>query len=209
MLSVINAFNLVDVMDGLATLIAFMGGLTFLVIALYLHCFSVSLLLLAFLGPLGAFFIYNKPSAKIYLGDAGSMFIGGFLAATPLLLPWSQQSLDAYYTPVVILAVPLLEVFALVIIRSWLGIPFYYGSPHHFSIYLQRKGWSKSNVLGFTGIMCLCFSLLACLFLTNNISFIALVLGCMGIVGLWFFMVFYKKESGVIHNNILCFFKRS
>ena len=178
MLSVINAFNLVDVMDGLSSLLAIIAATSFLIIAIILKQYAVSVLLLAFLGPMLVFFYYNKPPARIYLGDAGSLFVGGFLAAIPLLLPWSKLSFDAYYTPIVILGVPLLELFSLVVIRTFKGIAFYRGSPHHYSIYLRSKNWSVAKVLIFSGIMSTILSTIAILFLFNFINFWSLISFC-------------------------------
>ncbi len=149
---VINAFNLVDVMDGLATLLAICSSFSFLIVALILKDYALSLIILAFIFPLIAFFYYNKPSARIYLGDCGSLFIGGFLGSISLLFSWREYNYYGYIVPVVILGVPLLEVSALIIIRSLKGIPFYLGSPHHYSIYLKIKGWSKWNILTFSMI---------------------------------------------------------
>ncbi|MFC1894422.1 MraY family glycosyltransferase [Candidatus Dependentiae bacterium] len=190
MLSVINAFNLVDVMDGLSSLLAIVSGLTFLLIAFYLKSYSITILLLAFLAPLFVFFFYNKPSAKIYLGDAGSMYIGGFLAAIPLLIPWNKFRYDAYYAPVIILAIPLLEVFSLVIIRTWNGIAFYNGSPHHFCLYLRRKGWKVSSILIFVGVMSTFLSTVAILFLLGFLNFYSLILFGVLFLLIWLFVVF-------------------
>lgn len=201
MLSVINAFNLVDVMDGLSSLIAMVSATSFLVIALLFKQYEVSLLLTAFLGSVIAFFVYNKPPAKIYMGDAGSMFLGGFLASVPLLFSWSSCSTDAYYAPVVILAIPLLEIFFLVLIRTSIGIPFYKGSPHHYSIYLIKKGWSKFQVLFFTLIMGILFSVSAFLFLFKIINFIWLVFILGFLFLIWCYFVFYNKKSGNVLNS--------
>ncbi len=171
MLSIINAFNLVDVMDGLSSLIAIEAAVAFLIIALLSKLFMVSLVLVSFLGAVCAFFWYNKPPARIYLGDTGSLLIGGFFAALPLLIPWSDHIYDLHYTPAIILAVPLLEVFFLVIIRTSLGIPFYKGSPHHFSSYLQRKGWRKWQVLAYTAVMGLGFVSLGVAHFAKLLSF--------------------------------------
>lgn len=190
MLSVINAFNLVDVMDGLSSLIAIVAATSFFVVALFFKQYAYSMLLLAFLGPLLAFFLHNKPPAKIYLGDAGAMFIGGFLAAMPLLFPWSYQFLDAYYVPAIILGIPLLEVSFLVVIRTWLGIPFFRGSPHHFCIYLRNKGWSKEMVLVFTGVMGSILSVCALLFLSKLITLPWLVVAGVVFLSVWTFIIF-------------------
>ncbi len=201
MLSVINAFNLVDVMDGLSSLIAIVSSFSFFIIAILFKQYEVSLLLSAFLGAVLAFFIYNKPPAKIYMGDAGSMFLGGFLASVPLLFSWSSYSIDAYYAPVIILAIPLLEIFFLVLIRTSIGIPFYKGSPHHFSIYLMKKGWSKFNVLFFTMIMGFLFSVTAFLFLFKIISFSVLIFILGFLFLIWCYFVFYNKKTDNVINR--------
>ena len=190
MLSVINAFNLVDVMDGLSSLLAIIIAISFFIIAVLLKQYAISILLLAFIGPMLVFFYYNKPPARIYLGDAGSLFIGGFLAAIPLLLPWSKLSFDAYYTPIVILGVPLLELFSLVVIRSFKGIAFYRGSPHHFSIYLRSKNWSVVRVLIFSGIASTILSTIAILFLFNFVDFWMLISFCVIFLMVWLYFVF-------------------
>lgn len=191
MLSVINAFNLVDVMDGLSSTIALVACSAFFVLSLILKLYNVSLLLITFAGALLGFLYYNRPPAKIYLGDAGALFVGGFLAAIPMLFPWSAQSWDAYYAPVVILGIPLLEVSSLIIIRLYLGIAPYRGSPHHFSIYLQKKGWSKYKILLFTALMGIVLSGVAYSFFFGLIPFAGLFLaGCVFLL-LWTWIVFF------------------
>jgi UDP-GlcNAc:undecaprenyl-phosphate GlcNAc-1-phosphate transferase len=191
MLLVINAFNLVDVMDGLSSILAICSSLGFFIIALLLQQYDISILILAFLAPLVAFFLYNKPPAKIYLGDAGSMFVGGFMAAIPLLFRWGTISYHAYYTAAVILGIPLLEVACLIVIRTWLKIPFYKGSPHHFAIYLKHKHWSVPKVLTFSAIMSFVLFAVALGFLFGFINFLALW-GCGALfLAAWCYFVFF------------------
>ncbi len=148
MLTVINAFNLVDVMDGLASILALSGAAAFLVLALWMGAHELVLLLLAFICPLLVFFICaNKPPAKMYLGDAGALWIGGFLGALPLLFSWREIAPYGFLAPICFLALPLLEVGLLVLQRSWHGIPFWRGSPHHLAILMQRRGFSIRSIL--------------------------------------------------------------
>lgn len=189
-LVVINAFNLIDVMDGLAVTVAACATITFALIAFLLGNDSLVILLLAFLGSLLGFFVYNKPNAKIYLGDAGALFIGGFLATIPFLFNWATYNSYGYLTPVVILAIPLIEVGSLIMIRLYKGIPFYQGSPDHFSIYLQNKGWSKYEVLFYVVFMSSVLSLFAVLFFLNKISLVSLLGAGIAFLSLWYFLVF-------------------
>jgi UDP-GlcNAc:undecaprenyl-phosphate/decaprenyl-phosphate GlcNAc-1-phosphate transferase len=147
--TLINAFNLIDVMDGLASLVAIAATATFLGLALLWGQESLALVLGAFLGALCAFFLYNRPPAKIYLGDAGSLFLGGLLGAVPFMLRWPEAvpTFSAIVISVVILAIPLLELASLIVIRTAKRIPFYKPSPDHFSFYLLRAHWPKNFVL--------------------------------------------------------------
>lgn len=148
-MTIINAFNLIDVMDGLATTSALCSSIGFMGVALMTASYDVAYILGAFSGALLGFLWYNKPQAQIYLGDAGSLFIGGLLSAIPFIIPWADfhSSFNSFFIPIIFLAVPLYEVTMLVCIRTWLGIPFYRASPHHFSIILQKRGWSKQHIL--------------------------------------------------------------
>jgi hypothetical protein len=81
-------------------------------------------------------------------------------------------------------------VASLFAIRSYIGIPFYNGSPHHFSIYLQKKGKSKWWVLFFAAIMALLFSVLAGLFMYDLVAWWALASGFLAVLAVWIWIVF-------------------
>jgi UDP-GlcNAc:undecaprenyl-phosphate GlcNAc-1-phosphate transferase len=202
-LSLINAFNLVDVMDGLATLLALCATGSFLLIALYFNQISIMILLCCLMGPLLAFLWYNRPTAQIYLGDAGSLFIGGLLATVPFLFSWGAYNLSGYLTPVIILAIPLLELTALVLIRTYKGIPFYLGSPDHFSIYLQKNGWSKQEILGYIGVLSATLFFIAFLFLTNILTFSGLALSAALFLALWIRCLLSKRRKIAEQNQTL------
>lgn len=190
MLSLINAVNLIDIMDGLATSVAIVVASGFCIVAIAAGQYGVSLLVLAFIGALLGFFWYNKPAAKIYMGDAGSLFIGGFLAAVPLLIKWSVIRPGALYVALIIPAIPLVEVACLVVIRTWKGIPFYMGSPHHFAIYLQNKGWSRWGIIGFSVVMGIYLNLFSILFLQQVVGVVGLVAAGLIFCACWYVAVF-------------------
>ena len=170
-LSIVNAFNLIDVMDGLATISAIGASVSFLVMAIVFGCRQEALLLCAFLGSLCAFFLYNRPSASMYLGDAGSMFIGCFLATIHFPFKFSSASPWVYCVPLIVLAIPLLEVVMLIGLRMYKGIPFYLGSLDHFYMYLRRRGWSKNLILLYVFCMSCVLIALSLSFALGRISF--------------------------------------
>ena len=208
LLSVINAFNLVDVMDGLATVLGIVSAASFLVVAVILGHYQLSLLLVIFIGSLFAFLWYNKPSAKIYLGDAGSLFIGGFIAALPLLFRWTKilndhsalpsfakkhlffETAVSAMVPILLVGVPLLEVFSLVVIRKYKKIPFYNGSPHHFALFLKRKGYKVTKILLFSVFSASFLSILGLFFLFGKISFPVVCAGIFSFLVFWLFCIY-------------------
>ncbi len=190
MLSIINAFNLIDVMDGLTAVVSIMAGISFFFISLYLKQYAISILILAFIVPIFIFFFYNKSPAKIYLGDSGSLFIGGFFAAIPQLINWSSIDHFSFFVTFVILAIPMLEIFFLVIIRTYKGIPFYKPTPDHFALYLKRKGWSVSKILKFVFFISCFLSLISFLFLLKIISLKVLFFVCFIFFIFWIYIIF-------------------
>lgn len=150
LLTIMNAFNLVDVMDGLATTIALGCSTSLLVMCYLLQHGSIVSILLLLNGCLLAFLYYNWPRASIYLGDAGSLFLGSLLGSFALIIPWNSIVLHGWIIPCIIYALPLMEVTSLVIIRSYRRIPFYKASPDHFCLYLRRKQWSIPAILWYT-----------------------------------------------------------
>ena len=86
-----NAVNLSDGLDGLATGLAIIAYATYSYIALNQKNFAVLIFCMSVIGGLISFFIFNHKPAKIFMGDAGSLALGGGLAAVSIFLnrPWS------------------------------------------------------------------------------------------------------------------------
>jgi UDP-GlcNAc:undecaprenyl-phosphate GlcNAc-1-phosphate transferase len=191
---VINAFNLIDVMDGLASTVAIMICLNLMIIAYALGQPLVFVLLSPVLGAVLAFLWYNKPVARIYLGDAGSLFLGGLLSVVPFLINWATFNYTwGFLTPIIVFAIPLLEITALIVVRSAKGIPFYLGSPDHFSSYLRARGWSVQAILTFVFTCSLTISLSSILFVLNKINFWHTTCIAAIFLSVWVGVVFSKK----------------
>jgi UDP-GlcNAc:undecaprenyl-phosphate GlcNAc-1-phosphate transferase len=193
-LSVINAFNLVDVMDGLASTIAFMASFSFLVVACIVQAWPASIVLAAFMGALAGFLRYNAPPAQMYLGDAGSLFIGGVMAIVPFMIPWGNFSWYGYLAPPLILGIVLIEGVTLITIRSFLRIPFYAGSPHHFCHFLKSRGWSVRMILLYVVVVSLTLLMVSLLYLLGAISLLTLVLLLLVGICLWYAFLFFTPK---------------
>lgn len=191
MLSIINAFNLVDVMDGLTATIAISAAFGFCVFAFILKAYAVMVVLIALIGALTAFLWYNRPTARIYLGDAGSLFVGGVLAATPFWLSWGMYSPYGFLVPIIVLAIPSLEVVSLIVIRRIKGIPFYKGSLDHFSSYMQRHGLGKYHILSLILMLSIILNVGAFLIFTGYLSLPGIAISSIFFLLLWLYLVFF------------------
>jgi UDP-GlcNAc:undecaprenyl-phosphate GlcNAc-1-phosphate transferase len=138
-----NAFNLLDNMDGLSAGVAFVASLVLLVNAWLLGEFFISLVLVALMGSLLGFLVYNWHPASIFLGDCGSLFIGFTLAALTLLQRFVSHASSTYFPvlmPVLVLALPILDTATVTFIRLREGRPIYVGDSRHLSHRLVSLG---------------------------------------------------------------------
>ncbi len=105
-----NAFNLLDNMDGLSAGVAALAGLSFCLIAGLNGQFLVAALAAGVAGCATGFLRHNFHPAKIYMGDAGSLFLGFLLAVLGLKLTLTgTPSVVALFVPLLVLGVPVFD----------------------------------------------------------------------------------------------------
>ena len=116
---VINAMNFIDGMDSLATVVALTTAVAFMVIGI-LRDDAISLVVMtALAGSLAGFYPWNKPPAKIFMGDTGSMFIGLLLAAASIAQPSKSPTALIIGGPIVALALPVID--TLIVMKQRFG----------------------------------------------------------------------------------------
>jgi UDP-GlcNAc:undecaprenyl-phosphate GlcNAc-1-phosphate transferase len=145
--TVTNALNFVDIMDGLAASVGLVAALAFMAFAIHSGRPNDALAAAALGGALLGFLPYNFQPARIYLGDAGSHFLGFVLSAISLNLGYSHQNELAVFSPLAILALPLFDLLLMIIIRTRKGIPPWKGSPDHVPLRLRALGWGVRRVV--------------------------------------------------------------
>jgi UDP-GlcNAc:undecaprenyl-phosphate GlcNAc-1-phosphate transferase len=150
LLTLINAFNFMDNMNGLCAGLGAIGAWKFGVIAAAEGEYLVALVALLTFGALVGFLPYNFPDARAFLGDAGSHLVG-YLLAVLAILPhfYTRQNPHplAVLTPLFILAVPLLDLAQVVIFRTLHRRPFWIGDTNHLSHRLVRAGLSRTTAV--------------------------------------------------------------
>lgn len=108
-LLIINAINLVDGVDGLATGVVLISGLSLFFIALNHQEYLAAIMALILVGAAAGFLPYNLPPARIFLGDTGSMFLGLIMAAVSLLENRKGTVTITLLLPIVALGFPILD----------------------------------------------------------------------------------------------------
>ncbi len=107
----INAFNLIDGMDGLSSGLAIIAGFGMMLWAWWAQVPYVAAIICIFIGACAGFLRYNFAPARIFLGDTGSMFLGLFFAAVSLAGVGKRGTVIAIMAPLLAAAVPLFDVF--------------------------------------------------------------------------------------------------
>jgi UDP-GlcNAc:undecaprenyl-phosphate GlcNAc-1-phosphate transferase len=142
-----NALNLLDIMDGLAGGVSLVASLAFFIVALLAGRINDMIPAIALFGAVAAFLIYNKPPAKIYMGDAGSLFLGFMLSALALNESYSKVNVLAVLSPILILAVPIFDTTLVSVIRMSKGMLPIYGSNDHAAQRLVMLGLTRPQAV--------------------------------------------------------------
>jgi UDP-GlcNAc:undecaprenyl-phosphate GlcNAc-1-phosphate transferase len=148
MLATINAFNLIDVMDGLSAGTAGFAALTLLIVAEINGNATAGLMLAAGAGSCFGFLYYNVQPARIYMGDTGSLFLGLLLGAVSMDLAYTERNVLAALAPALILGVPLFDMLFVMYIRRRRGLPVMLGSPDHVALRLRKWRLTTPQTVG-------------------------------------------------------------
>ena len=194
----INSFNMLDNMDALS------GGVAAIICAmLSVMLLSttessqgqpqlfVAAMMLTLLGGLLGFLKHNWPPAKIFMGDAGSYFVGYWIAVSTLLSTYAGvkgSAPHAVLAPLCLLAIPLYDMISVISIRLSEGRSPFQADKKHFSHRLVELGMSKKQAVGTIYLATLTCSLCALILpRTDWIGagiVIAIVLAMLALIGL-------------------------
>ena len=149
-LTVINAFNFMDNMNGLCAGLGAIGAWYFAIVAAGAGQYLVALIAFLTLGALLGFLPYNFPRGRAFLGDSGSHLVG-YLLSVLAILPHFYTARHprplAVLIPLLVLAVPLADLVWVVFLRWRIGQPFYQGDTNHLSHRLVRRGFTRAQAV--------------------------------------------------------------
>jgi UDP-GlcNAc:undecaprenyl-phosphate/decaprenyl-phosphate GlcNAc-1-phosphate transferase len=151
----INALNLIDGMDGLASIIGLSTAAMLGVIAANQGHTHVAAMAIVLAASLAGFLIYNLPPASIFLGDSGSMVIGLSIGLLGLQGSLKTSATLAITAPVVVMTLPLFDIVAAIVRRKLTGRRFDAADRQHIHHRLLDRGWTPWQVLCLLGALCL------------------------------------------------------
>lgn len=146
---IVNSFNMLDNVDGLASGVAFIAAAILAAVMLTSPQVDaggpqlfVAGFLLVLVGALAGFWWYNRPPATIFMGDVGSYFVGFLLATATLMATFAGEGVPrhAVFAPLCVLAVPIYDTLSVIWIRWRAGRSPFEGDKNHFSHRLIELG---------------------------------------------------------------------
>lgn len=170
-LGITNAVNFLDNMDGLSGGVAAIATAWFLILGLQNGQFLVAPFAAALLGASLGFLVYNFNPARIFMGDAGSLFLGFTLAAVAIKVRFpSHPDTITWMIPILVLGVPVLDMTLVTVSRLRRRVnPWTTAGKDHLSHRLAGRGLSRTQaVLAIYGL-CVLSGLLA--FIVQYLSF--------------------------------------
>jgi UDP-GlcNAc:undecaprenyl-phosphate GlcNAc-1-phosphate transferase len=137
-----NAFNMLDNMDGLAASVGLIAAVLFCGAQVAVGSLFAPAVLLVVAGALGGFLVYNRAPARLFMGDAGSNFLGFLLGAMTVVGTFTREGFPPHgvLAPVLVMAVPLYDMSSVVLIRLREGRSPFQGDRRHFSHRLVARG---------------------------------------------------------------------
>ena len=142
MVGCVNAVNLTDGIDGLAASVTFVVMLFFTMTCILWRLSPLGLFPSALAGGLAAFYVYNHHPAKVFMGDTGSLFLGGAVAAMAF-----AENMPLILIPVgiVYIAETMSDIIQVAYFKATHGKRFFKMAPLHH--HLELSGWNEEKIV--------------------------------------------------------------
>ena len=144
-----NAINWIDGLDGLAAGVSAIAAVVMLIVALFMQQPAAALIAAALAGGALGFLRYNFNPAQIFMGDGGSYFMGFTLAGVGVIGLVKSTAVTAVLLPYLILAVPILDMSAVILVRLRHGKSPFDADKRHLHHRLLRAGLSQRSAVLF------------------------------------------------------------
>ena len=191
-----NSINFFDNLDGGAAGTVAISSIALAFLALNGDQYLIAALSTVTAGATLGFLVWNKSPAKIYMGDAGALFLGVLLATLTIRLrPNSETQIGSYLTPVFLLAIPILDTTVAVFSRLRRHLSPFQGGQDHLSHRLVRAGLSRkraaASLWGLSGL----YGAVAIFISRPNSSIENYLVGSAGLLWVVLFVLFFRTKD--------------
>lgn len=186
MVGITNAFNIIDIMDGLSGGISIIASITFFLIALQTDKFFVVILSIVLMGSVLGFLRFNIPKASIFMGNCGSLFVGFILGAIAIAESYTTKNNFALFVPILILGIPIYDTFLVMFLRVIQKKNIFKGSNDHLAIRLNLIFKDRTKVVLILYLISIILSVFAYFITLSNSIFAIIIYSTVTIISLFF-----------------------
>jgi UDP-N-acetylmuramyl pentapeptide phosphotransferase/UDP-N-acetylglucosamine-1-phosphate transferase len=156
---VTTVINFSDGLDGLAGSLTTISAITLFAVALSKKQSGSAMMAIILVGVALGYLRYNKPPARVYMGDAGAGFMGFMLGIIALDGAFKQATVLSIFVPILALGVPIFDNLFVVLKRSLEGKPFYKADRGQAHYRLISAGLNPRQAVGVLCLISICLSL--------------------------------------------------
>jgi len=191
-----NSINFFDNLDGGAAGTVSISSIALAILALKGDQYLIAALSTVTAGATLGFLVWNKNPAKIYMGDAGALFLGVLLATlTVRFEPNAQTQIGSFIIPFLLLAIPILDTTVAVLSRVRRQISVFQGGQDHLSHRLIRAGLSRKQVAFFLWSLSAFFAAVAIFISTTSTSIEIYLVTAVGFFWVILFVLFFRTRD--------------
>jgi len=191
-----NSINFFDNLDGGAAGTVAISSIALAILALNGDQYLIAALSTVTAGATLGFLVWNKSPAKIYMGDAGALFLGVLLATlTVRFEPNTQTQIGSYLIPILLLAIPILDTTVAVLSRVRRHLSPFQGGQDHLSHRLIREGLSRKQTAFSLWSLSAFFAGVAILISTTRTPVESYLVTGVGLLWVIMFILFFRTKD--------------
>ena len=191
-----NSINFFDNLDGGAAGTVSITAISLTYLAITGDQYFIAALSIVVAGSTLGFLIWNRAPARIYMGDAGALFLGLLIATlTVRFKPATDNSITSFAIPVLLLAIPILDTTVAVFSRLRRKVSPFQGGKDHLSHRLVRAGLSRKLSAITLWSLTVIFSFIAVLISQPNIGHELIIITITLVFWLLLFLIFFRTKD--------------
>ena len=191
-----NSINFFDNLDGGAAGTVAITAISLTYLAITGNQYFIAALSVVVAGSTLGFLIWNRAPARIYMGDAGALFLGLLIATlTVRFKPSTDNSVTSFAIPLLLLAIPILDTTVAVLSRLRRKVSPFQGGKDHLSHRLVRYGFSRKASAITLWLLSALYGLLAVLISIQNINYELLIIIIASVIWILLLVLFLNSND--------------